>query len=755
MCILLSMFLLYVMLNNYVAATVNSTCSLSKETLTCNYVPNELPAGVLSVTIKDFMLDTDLFVIHEGLFQSESWKNVKYLTYLDSQDTSSKIIILKNTTFIGFHGLKMLRINIVSKINIEPNAFLGLKNVNTLNFSGCKRLELDQLMNALNGTDKVPNLENLILQQIYYYHGFNFTRTYSRCLKGKPLKTLDLSKTQLANFEYAIVNDFPDLEILNLSQVIFQHFNSRGMIGTVEPAEVHHIGYDTSYSISGSMLNPFTINTYANVKIPIDKINPLFPFFIAHKMVNASGVNIGKPLLLYNIEVWSVHKFKSLTNQLVLKQNKLQRLDVKFECNNFDMSSINHIDLSENGLEYLHPSLLTCLTGIEDLDLSSNNLNAMQKEDVQQFCILLKNTTLLKYINLASNQLVDISYDFFEGCTKLVNINLAGNRLTQVHFKLDHLQSLSVIDISSNNICILDSMTMKQLDALRIDREPSLVNAGTKNLASSNGYISNNRHVRVKGNPFTCDTCKTLSSIRWLVSTTITESRPDELTCIGESDTNISLAEAVAAVQGICERKMKIIVITITSVVVSVICVGAVVLIYFKRKRSQKQRRRHDVIELLRQDETHFAVFLSFCSKDDDFVQEIVIGPLNDGLQKLVGTERNLVCVGDSEFRLGIYIHNESLRCIELCPVVLCVVSDSYCNSNYCVQEFNHAMQKTKPVILMMKGDVDIDLMNPAMQLLFHNQVRMLWEDNNGEYQLKTSWENVCKSIIDIASEQQ
>ncbi|KAL4218597.1 Toll-like receptor 7 [Mactra antiquata] len=740
------------MLGNSRTSAVNSTCSLSTETLTCNYVPEEIPDGVLSVTIKDFMLDKDLFVTHDELFQSESWKNVKYLTFKDDQDISSTRFILKDATLINLHQLKMLRIHMNSILIFEPNAFLGLENVNTLDFTGCTGLHLYRLRKALNGLDKVPNLEHLSLQGVYSYDGLNFDRTFISCLHGKPLKTLDFSKTHIASFEVAFLWTISDLEFINVSRVTFEVSDSY-QFANVTPADVHRMGVDISYSTAGSLANPFSSNTFANLKIPFVEDSIPWSLYFALRMLNISGFNVGQPCRLYNIEIWSVHKFKILINQLIAKRNKLQRLDINLDCDNFDISSIIHFDLSENTLEYLHPSLPNCMTGLEHLDLSVNNLNDMLKENEQLFGQLLNNTERLKYISLASNQLVDLPDDFFEGNKNLVAINLAGNRLTQVHFKLHHLKHLSFIDLSSNNIRILDSMTMKQLDAMRIDLEPNVDNTDNMKMTSRDGYISSIRKVRLKGNPFSCDACETLSSIRWLVSTTITESSPDELTCKGEDDTNISLRDAVVVVEGICERKMKIIVITITSVVGSAICVGAVLMIYIRRRRALKQRRRHDIIELLRQDETRFAVFLSFCNEDDEFVQENVIGPLNDGLQRIVGTERNLNCIGDVEYRTGRYVHDEFLRCIELCTVFLCVVSDNYCNSSYCVQEFDLATQKTKPVILMMKGDVDIGLMTPTMQLLFRNQVRVLWEENNGEYRLKTSWENVCESILDIGSD--
>ncbi|KAL4218717.1 Toll-like receptor 7 [Mactra antiquata] len=734
------------------AIEVNTSCSLSRKTFTCNYVPKDIPDGVQSVHIKDLMLETEDFDVNDGLFQSSSWKNVKYLSFFDHSEIK---FYLKERAFTSLTELKGLHIDSESRIQIDPNALLGLNNLNILDFSGCIRLNFDILMNALNGSEKVPNLEKLKLSTVQYsLFGLNIDRKFSRSLLGKPVKILDLSMTHMSVLDFGILTDMDHLKVLNLSRAILsQHVR----YDNLTPAKFNDLVLDFSYLTSPKLIIPYHSQTYANINISFSVLRYLDlhdrAVLFYPGILNLTGILDGPDIKLYNINIWNDQNFKTFTKQLIMNENKIHRFDVTFECDHFDFSSLELLALAENGLEYFHPSFLTCLRSLEHLDLSVNNLNAMQEENAQLFGQVLNSSDRLKYINLASNQLVDIPNDFFEGSKNLVTINLAGNKLTQVHFKLHHLQLLSFIDLSDNDIKILDSMTMKQLDAMRIDLEPNIVNTNTKKIASSIRYTSSIRKVRLKGNPFTCDTCETLSSIRWLVSTTITEPSPDELTCKGEDDTNISLTDAVVAVQGICERKLKIIVATITSVVASSICVGVVLFIYFRRKRAQKKRRRYDIIQLLRQANGHFAVFLSFCNEDEIFATENVIGPLNEGLQQLVGTERDLVCRGDSAFRLGQYVHNESLRCIDKSAVFLCIVSNSYCNSRYCVEEFDQATQSAKPVILMMKGDVDIDLMTPAMQLLFRNHVRMLWEEHDGQYRLKTSWENVCESIIDIATD--
>ncbi|KAL4231081.1 tRNA-dihydrouridine(20) synthase [NAD(P)+]-like protein [Mactra antiquata] len=693
-CILIFIILLYMTLYDSTDANVNKTCSSSKQTLTCNYVPEEIPDGVQNVNIKDFALET-LFDLHNELFRSNTWKNVKSLDFDDDFGDRLNLVHIRNKTFMNLQELKVLRMSCRTSFQIEPDAFKGLDKIKQLDFSGCTRLDLAILMKYLNGSDKVPNLEQLILSGIYNIatQGIHIDRTFSRCLAGKPLKIIDLSRTHISLFDCSVLTDLNHLIAVNLSRAIV---DKRAKNCNPDPS-FHGLDVDLSYSTINGAYISLGIHTYANLNIVASakNISLVATFILSTRSLNLTALNEGPEILLYNIKIWAVDSINSIyTKELILKQNNLKWFDVRIDCNNIDASSIEILDVSENGMEYIHPSLIACLSGIKHLDLSANNLNAMRMEDVDLFGQLLNRSKQLQYINLASNMLVDIPVDFFKGSNSLVTINLSGNRLTQVHFELHHLKQLLFIDLSRNAIKIFDSVTMEQLDALMIDLEPNIVDTETKKMTSIGRYTSGNRHVRVSGNPFSCGTCETLSSIRWLVSAHITEPVPDQLTCKDERGKNIDLNDAVEAVQEVCERVMKIIVSTVTSFVVIFIIVGIVLLIYFRRKRTKQQQRRNNVIELLRQDEEYFALFLSFCNEDVEFVTENVIGPLNEGLQRLVGTDRNLVCLGDSEFRLGQYVHNESLRCIELSTVFLCLVSDSYCNSRYCVEEFDQATQR-------------------------------------------------------------
>ena len=116
----------------------------------------------------------------------------------------------------------------------------------------------------------------------------------------------------------------------------------------------------------------------------------------------------------------------------------------------------------------------------------------------------------------------------------------------------------------------------------------------------------------------------------------------------------------------------------------------------------------------------------------------------------MTGIDRNLVCTGDLYLRPGFMILEETTLCIERASVFVVVVSDNYNSSNYCNNELDMAYHLNKPIVLFIKGIVDESLMRPTMQVLFKSNVRVLWDLENQEYNMKTTWQNVCASVLDL-----
>lgn len=733
---------------------VQSACVLlDDEVWTCNHIPSKIPEGTKSVHIKDFMTQYEALEINNTVFQSDSWQNIKYLKFTDVSDDSKKLITINNDTFDNFTELRVLQIHCDSHIELGPYSLSGLDKVKILDLSGCIRLSFDAVTTVLAGSENVPNLEQLTLSQIDHLHGpIRIDRAFSDSLKNKPVFHIDFSGTQILIFEIKILSDLNHLKVLNISDASIIDID----LHNVTQSDVQHVDMiDLSNTRCNKCFTALYLGNFTTANKLFMFRNDNVKIMLSSKAINLSNYfgNVATDVFINNITVQSVTNFEIWTKELYLMNNNIRRFDVRFICENFNLSSLERFNLANNGLEYVHPSILDCLTGLAFLDLSDNILGAMYDENIQHFNDLLKNSWSLKNINLAANSIPDIPESFFANNDYLEQINLAGNRLKHVHFKVSHLKSLRELNLANNAIKLLDVISIKYLDSLTMNVPlDKMCDSGfdtTSNINDSLREIC----VKIEGNPLVCNSCEKITFIRWVSKSKLIDTMSGNVTCKGESGESLPINnDVVTYLQRICDRKTRNVLIAITTVVISFGCVITCTVLLIRKRSEQKRRQRLDVTQKLRNNEFEFAVFLSFNSEDEPFVKHNVVEPLNRCLQAMCDTDRNLVCVGDRVFRLGHYVHNESLRCIGESVAFVCVVSDNYCASNYCVEEFNHALGMKKPVLLMMKEDVEIDLMTPAMQLLFKNRVRILWEDNNGEYILKTSWKNVCGSILDLAS---
>ncbi|KAL4219486.1 Toll-like receptor 7 [Mactra antiquata] len=598
------------------AANISSCILSNKEQLTCNYVPTTIPEGVLWVHIKDFISQNDNFQIHNDLFRSENWTNVQYLEFTNIKKEKYPSVQINSAAFIHLENLKVLKLRMENLIELDPDAFTGLKTLQSLEVSKCYRLSADNVTAALRGSEKIPNLEQLYLSELQvYWDGFKVDENFCRSFQDKPLRVLDLSGTHVTKLNLITLRYLNDLEVLNGSFATVDHIISNfNLVDNPKRLKV----LDINDIMITNLITPSISKDIilANIHFPLD-INGVFQY--TPDVLNITGLISKHTISIYNTSVWCPSIQKLWSKQIFARQNRMRRADLNMDCKNCYFTSLLQFDGAYNDLEYVNPSILSCFPNIEHFDLSGNRLYIMYEETNELFVQLLNNFEKLISINLASNNLTDLPEDFFAKKIHLTSINLQENKVTQVHFKLFHLKQLLLLDITNNDIKLLDSLSTRRLDALNI-YEICKNDSISKEASKSNPDDKpppRNIQVKLGGNPFICDSCKTLPLIRWLTKTDIISS--DELTCHDENGKLLKMNNAVNVVQKICNRTIRLLIITVTCVVIGFIVLTIIFLIR-RRRRAQREMLRNNNIEILRDDNERFAVFLSFCSSDEDFV---------------------------------------------------------------------------------------------------------------------------------------
>ena len=139
---------------------------------------------------------------------------------------------------------------------------------------------------------------------------------------------------------------------------------------------------------------------------------------------------------------------------------------------------------------------------------------------------------------------------------------------------------------------------------------------------------------------------------------------------------------AVESTHFLCLKKTVVAVSCIEAFLVTTLLSLAIVKTIHKR-RSRQKRQVWDEIEMYGKIEA-IPVFLSFCSEDEDTVMDEIFPFLDEGLREILHTDKRCVSVGGMDFRPGIPLADEIIRCIDASSVVVFFLKNNFCKKMWC-----------------------------------------------------------------------
>ncbi|KAH3851892.1 hypothetical protein DPMN_094379 [Dreissena polymorpha] len=415
----------------------------------------------------------------------------------------------------------------------------------------------------------------------------------------------------------------------------------------------------------------------------------------------------------------------------------LKVLDVQTEGTLCFLMNLEVLSINDNKMEFIHPDFVQSMRKLRTVDVSYNNLAFMKTNNATLFEKLFQSKTL-KNINLSYNKITHLSHSMFLQCINLQTLNLSGNYLEDIDFNINQTRTLQILDLSYNQIKGLSTETMQMLNLVQWSNETKY-------------------GLNLSGNPLRCSLCSHFEYIQWLLSCPYVN--VSDLRCTNDDGVLSVVNQQVSKhLENLCEqeaRKTWVVLLSsfLPTIIVVFIIVSIIGFVRYRRIRNS-ENNRVNVLRRLRAGDCgcEFAVFFAFSNKDDSFVSEHVVEPFRDHLKRAVKTDRNLLCVGDENFRFGRSIHDEAISCLRRSMLLVVLLSNDYLNSGYCKLEFDLALQLGKPVILMIKEQVNEELMSPSMSMLYRTNTRILWTRRGDNYVLKSTWDIVVKSIIDTIS---
>ncbi|XP_064207323.1 transforming growth factor beta activator LRRC32 [Anguilla rostrata] len=154
-------------------------------------------------------------------------------------------------------------------------------------------------------------------------------------------------------------------------------------------------------------------------------------------------------------------------------------------------TSIHHLNLHSNKIQFIQPGLFRDMINLQELDLSKNYLDifAMSKAEVGPLPTVkrlslsgnglysgmtdyfLHDAPSLMNISLDGNSITKISKDTFSGSSALRNVDLHNNVILEIEEgAFESLADLSELDLSMNSITCITDFNLPQLKLLNLSR---------------------------------------------------------------------------------------------------------------------------------------------------------------------------------------------------------------------------------------------------------------------------------------------
>ena len=624
-------------------------------------------------------------------------------------------------------------------INLEDNAFYGLYKLIVLDLSHSVNIYPQELMSHLN-IKHLENLRNLILVQTGTNAsvGFDMGEKFWKFIGHSRISLLDTSDTNIRSFNVT--------SYYKICHKLLLFRTSRARFTTVHasmqryPRCIIHSLVSEDAIINTIKLYCPNYQSYVVSQIAFQlKYACIFPKAKYFHFEIVCLVN-GLSLLMDGISLKPGFQLLSQKNlnisQLTLNNNDLQIICSTGYIPFISNSTLESLTITHNEVGLIAPDAISHITTLVQLDLSYNNLQEMNKRYRTLFTNVLSTFSKLRCIILVRNVLTDIPEHIFLNNYGLEQIILTDNYILKVTFKIAHLKYLKYLDLRDNRIRVLESSTLSVLQSLFESHLDNITIAP--------------RELNVNKNPLSC--CDN-TFIKWLRAYSNHIVRIEDVTCMNEHGavTNVvnkTLDRSCTVVDAKEESVYKNIAIVAVLVLAPLLlCVSVIAVRHYLNKRKKKRVVKDNALTNINYG---YVVFLSFSSEDDLFIDTRVMQPLEQCLRTRINNEIKPVGTGDTMFRAGMYIHDEIISCLEQSKVMIILLTDHYCRSECCVMEFQRAIQLNKPIIIMVKDKVDKTLLTPAMRMCYNTNSRIIWTKHDGDYVLKSTWDTICDSIMEL-----
>ena len=364
-----------------------------------------------------------------------------------------------------------------------------------------------------------------------------------------------------------------------------------------------------------------------------------------------------------------------------LSSNSIRLMPKPFYCPFNNKPLFKLVDLSNNKIECINSSYFSHCdwSHLNILNLSGNRFRKVFEKECNQnmtyFLEFLKPLLNLTKLDLSGNMINNnLLFDSFENQNLLEELYISKMGFKNLLIKISHMNRLKYLDISFNNLQCLSEEALMELS----------------NLSSIQRKKENETSLKINfdNNPLQCN-CQCYPFLKWLKSTKVLFEQSN-LTCTLDGvkyNLSTGLNEVTLILEGICFPPTWL--HAIIGAQLTLFCLVTILTLLrrykFRLYFFYLKLRTLLISKITVDDVKTFHAFISYATPDRQWVKKRLIKNLEE--------RRKLkLLVANRDFKAGKLIIANILDAISTSSKTVFLISKSFRNSSWCLEEFSMAL---------------------------------------------------------------
>ncbi|XP_045203810.2 toll-like receptor 4 [Mercenaria mercenaria] len=600
---------------------------------------------------------------------------------------------------------------------IEFNTFKLLRNITSLDLSWNINLGIESVPNITSGLNGSKTLKRLNLNTLYDHSQFDFCSSLNiddvRYLSNTSIELVTVENNNLVRMDIASVKQWPkSIKYLSVQHNMFLYGNYTpylilsGALNKIVYLDISRMAASNRpissprYSVSmkknyEQRLQP---NTYETCQPEITVSN-------FHSLCMSMFTRNQFPDYFQVIE----DKLKQRdigTDNIIIDSPKI-----------YSPSKLEYLDISDN-LPVLIERVFEIFPKIPNLKVLNVSRNYLGYPLYDGDAIIghLKN---FRTLDLSDNKIIHLMPNIFNNLTKLENLYLSQNKISNITFELSYLKNLSYLDLEVNS---LESINLAARDAL--DKLPNI-------------------KINIARNNLKC-VCENIEFFLWVKKHKDKFAKIEETNCKFKNSTSVSLATLnYDQLRLECSSYLTLILIASLSVLFFIIILICALVYRFRwnLRYLYYMTKMKLFADYQRMNDTEYEkdVFVSYADEDRGFVIQQVKRELEEK------GEISLL-IHDRDFRPGEYVVDNILRAITSTRRTLIILTKDFVRSKWCMYELNMARMEAADTgrnVLCVILKEDIPLKHLPIEIIDVLQKKTYLEYPTIEDNLQGFWDRL------------